>query len=526
MIGAGRSDRTVHFMVLGPLEMVRFGAPVPLAEKLRIAMAGLLLRHGRAVGVHDLSEILWDGADPVDPRATVQKYVLRLRRSLSGTDTVIETVPGGYRLLLGSARLDLGEFDAMVERSVRRWGTGDRAAAAADLGRALSLWRDDLPLADVRSPALHRTDVARLVGRYLRAWELHSEWCIELGVAEQVCDDLGAVLRAHPFRERLWALLIRALSACGRQGEALQRFREVRGVLIGELGIEPGPEIRAAHTAVLQGTRNAHDALGTAVPPRQLPMATTGVVGRRDEIDRVRAVLGADPSRGHPRIAVLTGPAGIGKSTAAVLAAHVLADLFPDGQLYVDLHGSGGRAAVAEVLDTMIWALGGCTGRTPAGLRARVDLYRSLTAGRKLLVLLDGAADGQIVRALLPGSRSCAVLVTGRGPFDDLVVAPGGEVITVDVLSRAEARTLLSAILGAARVDREGAATGRLISRCRGVPLALRSAAAALLAQPDASISDYVDVLRQPDRDAPRRVARAAESRRKGHTDVPSAVAG
>ncbi|WP_405064606.1 NB-ARC domain-containing protein [Kribbella sp. NBC_01505] len=214
-----------------------------------------------------------------------------------------------------------------------------------------------------------------------------------------------------------------------------------------------------------------------------MPAAISDFVGRADALDRLDALLPADDAV-LPEVAVISaiaGAAGIGKTSLAVHWAHRVSHRFPDGQLYVNLRGfdpAGQVTDSADVLHGFLEALGTPVERMPSDPDSRAGLYRSLLAGKRVLVILDNARDANQVRPLLPGSAGCLALVTSRNQLFSLVVSEAATLITVDLLTPSEARQLLEARIGAERVTREPDATGEIIARCSGFPLALAIVAA------------------------------------------------
>jgi DNA-binding SARP family transcriptional activator len=501
-----RMRPAVDFRLLGPLEIVIGGRPLPLpARKQRALLVILLLRVNQPVPVRELSEKLWDHGAPADPRGVVQKYVMRLRRALRPTGCVIHTEPEGYRLELLPGMLDADRFTELIEHGVRAADAGQLEAASAALAGALNLWRAVPPISNVVSEALQRDEVPRMVERYLQAVELRIDVDLQLGRGTELCAELLRLTSAYPLRERFWVQRMRALYAANRQGEALEAYRTVTRLLAEDLGIDPGPELRDAHQQILHGTQQTASGVKSswpaAQPARQLPMATSGIVGRRAEVAEIVDVLQAEPRSGGSRLVVVTGPEGVGKTSVAVQAAHRLASAFPDGQLFVDL-GDGAEVDGVDLDDVLAYflrTLGVPTASLPTRRDDAIAMYRSLTAGQRLLVVLDGATTGSLVRSLLPGSATCAVLVTSRPELADLLVSPGGHRLAIGMLAPQDAREVLRAIVGDHRVRSEPDDVARLIARCGGLPLAVRVAAVCLATRPDLTIASYLEELEKED---------------------------
>jgi hypothetical protein len=223
--------------------------------------------------------------------------------------------------------------------------------------------------------------------------------------------------------------------------------------------------------------------------PRQLPADIHGFTGRAEhlkELDALLSLVGTGPT--HPVVvAAVCGTAGVGKTTLAVHWAHRVASEFPDGQLYVNLHGfdpNGSAMSSAEAVRRFLDALAVPPARIPASPEAQVGLYRSLVAGRRLLLVLDNARDADQVRPLLPGSPGCLVVVTSRNRLSSLVATEAACTVTLNLLSPDEARELLAGRLGADRVAAEPAAVHDIVDACARLPLALIIVAARAAAHP------------------------------------------
>ncbi|NKZ04726.1 ATP-binding protein [Actinomadura latina] len=235
-------------------------------------------------------------------------------------------------------------------------------------------------------------------------------------------------------------------------------------------------------------------------PPRQLPLDVPGFTGRRDVLDRLDAlVAGEGPA---PAIITLTGMPGIGKTALAVHWAHLVADHFPDGQLFLDLRGYSKRGPISprEALGQALRTLRVPSSRLPVEEDELAALYRSRLAGERVLIVLDDAASAQQVYPLLPGTSSCVVVVTARRKLTALVARWGARAMALDLLSPGEARDLVGEVAGRERTQREPAATAELVQMCARLPLALRVAAANLATRPHQSVADTVNALAEGDR--------------------------
>jgi DNA-binding SARP family transcriptional activator/Flp pilus assembly protein TadD len=559
----------MEFCLIGPLTVRCGGAAVPVAPgKQRAVLAALLLDAGRVVPVDELAEALWGPEPPASARVTVQNYVMRLRKALgtAGRD-LISTQPGGYLISVPPGELDVARFAALVHaaRSAGRAGAWD--AAAARSREALALWRGE-PLADIGSAALTRREVPRLAELRLQALEARIEADVQTGRQAEVIAEARALAAEHPLRERLHALLMLALYRDGRPGEALAAYQHARRVLVAELGAEPGAGLRELHQQILAadpglaGPRPAAPARGTQAPgpeparagpeparagpgaggagpvvPRQLPGAVPHFAGRAAELAALTALLDRAGERTAERaaetvvISAIGGTAGVGKTALAVRWAHQVADRFPDGQLYVNLRGYDPDQPVsaADALAGFLSALGLAGPDIPAEADERAARYRSLLAGRRMLVVLDNAREVEQVRLLLPGAPDCIVLVTSRDSLAGLVARHGASRLEVDLLPLDDAVALLRALIGG-RADADPGATASLAARCARLPLALRVAAELAAALPASSLAELVSELAGQQRldllDAggdPRTAVRAVFSWSCRHLDADAA---
>jgi DNA-binding SARP family transcriptional activator/DNA polymerase III delta prime subunit len=478
----------VEFGVLGPLQVIDDARPVPIpSAKQRMLLATLVLRAGELVTIDELAEAVWGDALPADPRRAVQTYVTRLRKLLSGSK-LLQSRPQGYVLAVARHETDQGRFELLLERASDAAGKGDRASEAEVLRQALALWRG-VPLADVPSALLHRIVVARLAEQRLDALQRRIDADLALGRHGELVAELRSLTDRYPLRERLWAQLMIALYRSGRQADALDAYTRARERLVEELGIEPASELQQLQRAILTSDpalKAPHDpdamtARRPTVVPCQLPLDVEALVGRDDLVCRIRRVLADD--RRVPVVA-LSGPPGVGKTALAIHAAHRLVEQFPDGQLYVNLHGAtAGLQPLPplEVLGRFLRALGAVPAAIPTDLEEASAAFRSRTARRRLLVVLDDAADAAQVVPLLPASPGCGVLVTSRRVLAALESAAH---LHLDVLDPAEAVELLGRLAGRERLAAERGAAVEVAHLCGHLPLALRMAGARLAARP------------------------------------------
>ena len=594
-VGSAIRDRgqgTVFWVgVLGPLLVRSGGEPVSVpAPKQRVILAALALRAGQVASYDELAEIVWDGVPPSGARVAIRNYVKRLRHIL-GPDAGrrIVTRDPGYALEAGPDEVDALRFTALCSQggeAIRQDATpGGDPGAWELLGEAIGLWRGN-PLVDVPSNVLITAEVPRLDALRMQAQEWRMDAGLARGLHSELVGELTQLALDHPWRERFHAQLMLALYRCGRQAEALAAYQRTRRMLVDELGVEPGRELRDLQAGILDadpdlaapgpalarfltappraagspGRAAAGAAAGRSAgrqppcPPARrpaprrparppTPRAAPGLAapgpaapepgstgpGRMEVSGAV--TTGAAPAgtrgaragagRGHPadrtargrgqphgggrarpvphgreprppprppwcpassRPAWPTSPggppswlscrpgstrrsrptrrsrswssagtAGAGKTALAVHWAHQSAGEFPDGQLYVNLRGfdpSGTPVAPGDALRWFLGAFGVTEEQIPDSVDAQSALYRSVLAGKRVLVILDNARDAAQVRPLLPGSRSCLALVTSRARLPGLAATEGARLVPLDVLTAGEAHELLAGRLG------------------------------------------------------------------------------
>jgi DNA-binding SARP family transcriptional activator/Flp pilus assembly protein TadD len=494
-----------EFRILGSLEVIHDGVVVPVpAAKQRVLLASLLIDANRVVPVDTLVARLWGPTPPTSGRATLQNYIMRLRRGLGDTiaDNPVVTRPDGYQIVLAEGGLDAHRFESLVRQAE---ATPQPQQAATLLRAALALWRGDA-LADVPSELLQREAAAKLAEQRVAAIELRIDADLRLDRHPDLIGELRALVAQHPLRERFWMQLMRALYRVGRQADALDAYRTVAQLLADDLGIDPNPELRQLHQRILVNdpALSERERVEVAAPPpavpRQLPAPPRSFAGRTQELALLCKLMDAqDDPAGSVVISAIGGAGGIGKSWLALRWAHDNLDRFPDGQLYSNLRGfdpGGEPAAPTVVLHSFLEALGVEPGAIPAEPDAQIGLYRSITADRRLLVLLDNVQDSNQVLPLLPGGRTCTVLITSRHQLGGLVTAHGARSVPLGVLDDTEAHQLLAHHVGPERPAAEPAATAELLTYCAGLPLALGIVAARATARPDFPLALLAEELR------------------------------
>ena len=504
----------LEFCLLGPVVVRCGGVAVPVPRgRQRAVLALLLLNAGRVVSVGEIAETLWGPAPPPSASATVRNYVKRLRRGLgnAGQPGIVTRSPG-YMIRVDPGELDVARFEVLLD-GARNSARGGPWEAAADQARAaLALWRGE-PLADVESETLALREVPRLAELRLQAAELRADAELRLGRHGVVIAELERMAAAHPLREHLHALLMLALYRDGRQAEALAAYQRARRVVVDELGAEPGAELRELHRQILTtgpvltglepgllppGDARLAGARPGPVVPRELPGPVRQFVGRAAELAELTGMLERDSTQRSRTLVIsaIAGMAGVGKTALAMQWAHQVADRFPDGQLHVNLRGydPGQPMSAADALAGFLRSLGVAEQDIPAEAGERAARYRSLLAGRRMLIMIDNAGDVEQVRPLLPGSPSCVTVVTSRDALAGLVARDGARRLDLGLLPPAEAVGLLRALIGE-RVDAEPEATETLAGHCARLPLALRVAAERAAASPSVPLADVASEL-------------------------------
>jgi DNA-binding SARP family transcriptional activator/tetratricopeptide (TPR) repeat protein len=555
----------LQFGVLGPLHVEAGDSGIPQvvsAPRLRTGLAVLLWHANQPVPVDELADLVWDGAPPAGAGEALRVLVMRLRRQLGQEAAArIVTRAPGYAIEVSGDELDASRFATLTRQAddaihAGRWADAARAAAGA-----LGLWRST-PLADVPSQLLRDQWVPVLDQLHVQALACRIEADLHEGRHAQLIPQLRELTARHPLREDFHGQLMRALARSGQRAEALAAYQEARRTLAAELGIDPGPGLRRLHERVLAGDasltapaaaaevdqddpacmepvqprpefRELHERVlagelepvaATTPPrteappavPRQLPAAARHFTGRNGELGMLtRLVDGIGASGGTVVISAIDGMAGIGKTALAVHAAHRLAGRFPDGQLFLDLHGytqgHPPRTAV-EALDFLLLSLGVPPERIPSDGDRAAALYRQRLDGTRTLIVLDNAASEAQVRPLVPGGGSCLVLVTSRRRLKALDDA---HLVSLDLLSPQDAISLLRAVAGLDRIAPGDPLWGVVAGLCGYLPLALRIAGALLRHRPAWGLEQLAGQLR----DQHRRISALSD----GERELPAA---
>jgi DNA-binding SARP family transcriptional activator len=497
----------MRWRVLGQVQTWDGHAWQPIAaDKQRQLLAILLTHPNRPLDRGWLIDVLWNQHPPESAGQVLAHYVWRLRK-LPAVGTALRTVPVGYQLDVLDGELDAQRFAALVDEGRAAAHGGDHAAAVDLLSSALDL-RLGRALADSRTLPVLDEAARQLDQRHVDAQEALADALLAADRPAEAVPVLNEIVAAEPYRERSWQLLLQSLHRGGRRADALLAYQRLCRIWSEQLGLEPSPPLQELHQRLLANSlepTSVHSG-PAAVPravPRQLPTAHRHFVGRQAALSVLTGL--ADQAAGGSApvvVAVISGTGGVGKTALALHWAHQAGERFADGQLFANLRGFGGNDAPvtpAEAMRGFLEALGVPAERIPGSIDAQAVLYRSMLAGRRVLVLLDNAHDPDQVRPLLPGTPGALVLVTSRNALTGLM-ADGAQPVTLDLFTDKEARDLLGRHLGPARVVAEPVAIDNLVARCAGLPLALAIAAARASTRPAHSLDVFASELADPSR--------------------------
>jgi DNA-binding SARP family transcriptional activator len=490
------------FRILGPVEL-RSGEKWTSvkAGKQRALLAMLLLHSGQPVSQDRLIEALWDATPPKGAVNLLSVYVHQLRKQMGEDGSrVLVTRPPGYQAVLEPGELDADLFAELLSEGRQALANNEPERAADLLAGALECWQGEEPLADVDANPVFATGRARLAESRSEAISLRAEAELACGRPAEVVAQMRDLLRGNSLQEKWWALLMRALRQDGRQAEALEAYDQARNVIRHELGVDPGPELQQLFQRILEAdaggpAADAGQGAGPVPRPQQLPADIADFTGRADQVEQVCALMAEDgpgASPGAVRVVVVMGAGGLGKTTLAVHAAHLLKDQFPGGQLYANLLGATQPAAPADILARFLRDLGMDGFRVPLDTEERATHFRTRLADRRMLIVLDDARDAAQVLPLLPGSASAAVLVTSRNRLPELM---GSQAIDLEVLRPEEARSLFTGMVGERRAAAEPEAASDVLAACAGLPLAIRIVGARLAARGNWTVRTLADRL-------------------------------
>ncbi|MEV0254039.1 BTAD domain-containing putative transcriptional regulator [Streptomyces sp. NPDC050732] len=561
----------LDFGVLGPLVVRRAGAVLdPGRRRQRLLLIRLLLADGRAVSPQTLYEELWPqqpGRAPSAAMGSLHAHISKVRAILEpqrlrrqGAFEVLVTEPLGYALRVPPENRDTVRFERSVAQAQRFMDQGRPDRVVEEAQKALDMWRGTA-FADAAHHLFAVQETARLEELRQTTREIRTTGLLLLGRITEALNAAEEITAQHPLRETGWTLLLRALYLAGRHPEALRRYTDVRQHLADELGLEPGPALRALHQGILHhdlpplhpagrtndtvaqhgrrptgttttGARDGGEAASAAGPPddaaarsdargapvadggrtaslplplarpAQLPRSLPVFAGRAAEGAWLSTVIGATgrPGTTTAPAVVISGAPGVGKTTFAMHHAHRIASSFPDGQLFVNLCGFHPHAPAVEpggALHGFLTALGVPAPRIPEDTADRSTLFRSLLADRRILLVLDNARDEQQVRPLLPAGAGCLTLITSRNQLPGLVATDGAKSLRLALPSPAEAHEALERRLGTERLAAEPTAAADIVHLCGRLPLAMAVVAARAELDPSLPLHAVVEDLQQ-----------------------------
>ncbi|MFC3499626.1 BTAD domain-containing putative transcriptional regulator [Micromonospora krabiensis] len=507
----------MRFSVLGPVRAWRGSDELRLgARQARLMLALLLVRSGNPVTSEDFATLLWGQEPPARAANIIHRHIGALRRLIEpglpprASGRWITLDGSGYRMNLEVPSSDLLRFRAHAAAAREAMATGDCETAIARYRSALRTWTGRCATGLDPDPEFVPEFAALDHERSLVACAA-ADAALNRGDVSELVPLMREAAEHNPFDEALQARLLLVLAADGKQAEAIAAFRAVRAGLAEQLGVDPGRELQAAFDRVLRHQAAVGAEPGPQTPaarpaetepaavPAQLPLSVRFFAGRASELGRLSALL---PSPGEETAGAVTvavdGLPGVGKTSLVVHWAHTVAGRFPDGQLFVDLRGFDGSEAMSTDRALMVFlaALAVPEAQIPPTTEARTTLYRTLTAGRRMLIVLDNARSAEQVRPLIPAAPGCFVVVTSRRRLTGLVAQEGAHHIALDPPSLEEARTVLRARLGANRDADDLVVLDEIIERCGRLPLAMAVVAARGAAYPECRLSELAAELR------------------------------
>ncbi|WP_326645649.1 tetratricopeptide repeat protein [Streptosporangium sp. NBC_01755] len=491
----------MEFRVLGPVEFWSRKKRCDLGwARERHILAILLMTPGKPVSAESFIRKVWDENPPPKARDRLYSHIARLRARLhdTGEDVRLRYGSGAYFLETDPENIDYHRFRTLRSQARSITESGDINHAFRLYRDASRLWRGE-PLAGLSgSWAIQNRQKleSELLGGTVERIELE----LLHGRHTDLVAELHDLTNRFPFDEKLVELLMQVLYRGGRQAEALVTYRQARTRIFRDLGTEPGPGLRTLHQRILQGDpallpESPVSARGDP-PPNNLPRDLTTFTGRVPELDRLTGEL---VRRDAATVLAIDGMAGVGKTVLAVHLAHRLADHYPDGLLYLHLHGHDAQHAPMDAtgaLGQLLRMLGILASLIPSGLDERATMWRAELARRRVLIVLDDATSHDQISHLLPGTPGCLVMITSRrglAGLDDV------RSLSLEVLPPEDGATLFSRAVGSRRML-QADDVASVVRLCGYLPLAIHLAGSRFRHRPAWSVADLVGLLEEPDR--------------------------
>ncbi|MCG5212692.1 tetratricopeptide repeat protein [Streptosporangium sp. KLBMP 9127] len=492
----------MDFRILGPIELWAQERRHNIGwAKERHILASLLLTPGKPVSAESLVNRLWDDNPPTNARDLLNSQVSRLRARLHaiGEAAHLRNRSGAYVLETDQENVDYHRFRRLRAQARAIGESGDDYQAVQLLRDAATLWRGE-PLAGLSGSWATRIR-KNLENELLTSTVDRAGLELRLGHHADLVAELSELVDRFPFDEKLVELLMMALYRAGRQADALEAYRRTWRRLDEELATEASRSLQELHQSMLRGDASLQPPFRTGTTrndiPKSLPRDKFTFAGRAREIDRL--ISATDARQSSVAVIAIDGMAGVGKTTLAVHLAHQLIDRYPDGQLYLKLHGydvEQPSVDPATALDRLLRSIGVPGSHIPKGLEDRATLWRTELSRRRMLLVLDDATGHEQISHLLPGAPGCLVVITSRRR---LVGLDDVETLTLDVLPPDDAAALFTRIIsprGQAPPDD----VDSVVRLCGYLPLAIQLVGSRALHRPAWEVADIAAVLREDNR--------------------------
>jgi DNA-binding SARP family transcriptional activator len=504
----------VYFQVLGTLKVRLDGHRVDLGGlRQQRLLAMLLLDANKVVTASRLIDAIWDGEPPTTANRQLHNAIAAIRRSFASAKHLIVKDGPGYRIQVDPQNIDAHQFTRMITRAGAAAADGSAATAIQLFEAGLALWEGPA-LSGLNSPSLDII-AAKLEEKRLSATEQLLALRLDEGDAAALVPQLGELVSHNPLREESRRLLILALHGSGRKADALNVYDKGRRLLRDEIGVDPSPSLRELYERILRDDLShpkkrpeppdptSVDQDQSAVQPTCcngtgrsfLPYDTAHFTGRVDELHRLTAEsrAAAETTLG---IVAIDGMTGVGKTTLAVRLAHQLAHQYPDGHIFIDLHGHTPGHDPLEpdaALERLLLDFGLTPVQVPQDMRQRAARWRAEVADRRVLVVLDNARDATQIRPLLPGTGKALVIITSQRR---LAGVDGVTSLSLDVFSSTDAAALFTKIAGGNRTADRPDAVAEIVALCGHLPLGISIAASRFRNRPAWSLDHLILRLR------------------------------